>query len=201
MKLLLADDHDLVRDSVAAYLKGAGIEDVVTAASLEATVTLLREQGGFDLVLLDYQMPGMNGLKGLEQILREFPDTPTAIISGTASPDVARRAIDSGAAGFVPKSMPAKSIAGAVHIMVSGTVFAPFEFMQQKDAMTDTGLTPRETQVLRGLCEGKTNKEIAIDLNLSEVTIKLHVRTLCRKLDARNRTHAAMLARERGWFE
>lgn len=201
MKLLLADDHDLVRDSVAAYLRNEGFEDVITSASVDQTIEILQADSAFDLILLDYQMPGMNGLKGLEQLLSDYPGVPIAIISGAASAEVARRAIECGAVGFVPKSLPAKSIAGAVHIMVSGTVFAPFEFMSQKEVKPETGLTSRETEVLRGLCEGKANKEIALDLGLSEVTIKLHVRTLGRKLEARNRTHAAMIAREMGWFD
>ena len=80
---------------------------------------------------------------------------------------------------------------------VAGEVFVPFGFMQQTDEKTVGNLTERETQVLRGLCEGKSNKEIARDLDLQEVTIKLHVKTLCRKLDAKNRTQAAMIAKER----
>ena len=87
---------------------------------------------------------------------------------------------------------------GAIRLMAAGETFFPFNLMQQAEARTVGNLTERETEVLRGLGEGKSNKEIARDLDLQEVTIKLHVKTLCRKLDARNRTQAAMLARDKG---
>ena len=85
--------------------------------------------------------------------------------------------------------------------MAAGAVYAPLEFMQQPTTLTGDGhLTRREGDVLRGICEGKSNKEIARDLDLQEVTIKLHVKTLSRKLEAKNRTHAAMIARDRGYI-
>ena len=85
----------------------------------------------------------------------------------------------------------------AIRFMAAGETFVPYSFMQEAEAKTVANLTERETEVLRGLCEGKSNKEIARDLDLQEVTIKLHVKTLCRKLDAKNRTQAAMIARDR----
>lgn len=200
MKLLIADDHDLVRDAIAALLRNGGCEEVVTAGNFDDAFKMVREQGDIDLVLLDYDMPGMHGLKGLADMRRNYPALPVAIISGMAKPSVAREAIDHGAIGFVPKTLPAKSIIGAVTLMASGAVFAPFEFIKQEATPEIGGLTQREIAVLRGICEGKTNKEIARELDLQEVTVKLHVRTLCRKIDARNRTQAAMIAREHEWF-
>ena len=102
-----------------------------------------------------------------------------------------------GASGFVPKTLGAKSMMSAIRLMLAGEIFVPFDFMRQADQKTVANLTERETQVLDGLCAGKSNKEIARDLDLQEVTIKLHVKTLCRKLDAKNRTQAAMIAKER----
>jgi DNA-binding NarL/FixJ family response regulator len=139
----------------------------------------------------------MDGLQGLERMKVANGDKPVAILSGTASPQIAKDAIAAGAAGFVPKTLGAKSMVSAIRFMAAGETFVPYEFMQQVDAKTVANLTERETEVLRGLCEGKSNKEIARDLDLQEVTIKLHVKTLCRKLDAKNRTQAAMIARDR----
>ncbi len=197
MRILLADDHDLVRETIALFLQSEGIADVVTAKSVDEAVTAADATGSFDLVLLDYNMPGMDGLAGLTRMIAANDGRPVALLSGNATPAIANEAIASGAAGFVPKTLGSKSIVSAIRFMAAGEVFVPFGFMQQTEPKTVADLTERETEVLRGLCEGKSNKEIARDLDLQEVTIKLHVKTLCRKLDAKNRTQAAMIARDR----
>ncbi|MBT8425625.1 MAG: response regulator transcription factor [Boseongicola sp.] len=196
MRLLIADDHDMVRDTIAMFLESEGVTEIGTAATLGEAIDKVRESGAYDLVLLDYNMPGMNGLTGLAQMKQANDDRPVAILSGSASPNVARDAIDQGAAGFLPKTLGARSMVSAIRFMAAGETFVPLDFMQESDKKTVGNLTQRETEVLRGLCEGKSNKEIARDLDLQEVTIKLHVKTLCRKLDARNRTQAAMIARD-----
>lgn len=197
MRVLLADDHDLVRDTLALFMTSENLAEVVTACTLDEAVEAADATGSFDLVLLDYNMPGMNGLQGLARMIDANDGRPVAILSGTADATVAAEAINAGAAGFVPKTLGAKSMLSAVKFMAAGEVFVPFGFMQDGAPKTVGNLTERETQVLGGLVEGKSNKEIARDLDLQEVTIKLHVRTLCKKLDARNRTHAAMIARDR----
>ena len=198
MRLLVADDHDLVRETISLFLEAEGISDIVSVDSLEAALKAISESGTFDLVLLDYNMPGMDGLTGLHRALEANKNRPVAILSGTASSQVANEAIAAGAAGFIPKTLGSKSMLSAIRFMAAGEVFLPFSFMQQAEKKTVGNLTERETEVLRGLVEGKSNKEIARDLDLQEVTIKLHVKTLCRKLDAKNRTQAAMIARDRG---
>ena len=99
-----------------------------------------------------------------------------------------------GAHGFLPKTLAPAELVDAVDILMSGEIYLP------EDALSDMthGLTPREVEVVRGIAGGKSNKEIARDLGVQEVTVKLHVKTLSRKLGARNRTHAAMLARDLG---
>jgi two-component system, NarL family, nitrate/nitrite response regulator NarL len=195
MRVLIADDHDLVREAIAAFLKSEGVIEVVTVPTLDDAIRATDEGGNFDLVLLDYNMPGMNGLDGLTRMIAANDRRPVALLSGNASRAVAEQAIRAGAAGFVPKTMSSRSMVTAVKFMAAGEIYAPFNFMQQADTAAGN-LSQRETDVLRGLCEGKSNKEIARDLDLQEVTIKLHVKTLSRKLSAKNRTHAAMLARE-----
>jgi len=198
MRILVADDHDLVRETIASFLNGSdGITAVETAATLDAALDIVAGEYVFDLVLLDYNMPGMKGLTGLKRMKEAVGTVPVAILSGTASPSIAQAAIEAGAMGFVPKTLGSKSMVSAVKFMAMGEVYAPFEFMQQTRENTVGNLTERETAVLQGVCEGKSNKEIARDLDLQEVTIKLHVKTLSRKLEARNRTHAAMIAKER----
>lgn len=203
MKILIADDHDLVRDTIAAYIQSDPENTVATGSNLQEALDHIDEDGPFDLVLLDFEMPGMNGLAGLAKALEANERKPVGIISGTAPVSVAEAALEAGAAGFLPKTMAAKSLLNAVRFMAAGETFAPVSFMAQRTEEThefDTLLSPREKEVLKGLSDGKANKEIARDLDLREVTVKLHVKTLSKKLNARNRTHAAMIAKEAGYL-
>ncbi len=125
-------------------------------------------------------------------------------MSGIAPAGVGPRALNLGAAGFLPKTMPARSLINAIRFMAAGEQFLPIEqgrssFRNEESTPFDDRLTPRERQVLKSLCMGLSNKEIGRDLELSEPTVKLHVKMVCRKLEARNRTHAAMLAKEAGF--
>jgi len=205
MKILIADDHDLVRDMLSALLAQEPGIAVVTAGNFdEASQRMLRE-GPFDVVLLDYSMPGMNGLEGLRKARELNLGSPVALLSGTAPRAVAEEALASGAAGFLPKTMPAKSLVHAVRFMAAGEQYAPVQLMTEKPnepvahPLKDK-LTKREFEVLQGLVDGLSNKEIGRRLDLQEVTVKLHVKTLCRKLEARNRTSAAMIAKNAGLF-
>lgn len=204
MKILIADDHDLVRDTLAAFLSGDGDMEVETVENLDLACDRIESAGGFDLVLLDYTMPGMHGLDGLRRAIDLNHGKPVAIMSGTAPRTIAQDALDNGAVGFLPKTLPAKSLVNAIRFMAAGETYVPVKFMTSEDVEEVNPiaekLSPREMQVLGGLCRGLANKEIARELDLQEVTIKLHVKTLCNKLDAKNRTHAAMIGKEAGLF-
>jgi DNA-binding NarL/FixJ family response regulator len=197
MRILIADDHGLVRETIAAFLQAEGNAEVDTAGSLPEALEQVAANGAYDLVLLDYNMPGMNGLEGLAEMRKASGERPVAILSGTTTKALAEEAIAAGAAGFVPKTLASKSIITAARFMAEGEIYAPFGFMQQKADTASDLLTGRELEVLQGICRGQSNKEIARDYNLHEATVKLHAKTLCRKLGARNRTHAAMIARDR----
>jgi two-component system nitrate/nitrite response regulator NarL len=204
MKILIADDHDLVRDMLSAFLsKETGVV-VSTAANFDEASRIISREGPFDVVLLDYSMPGMKGLASLHEAKELNLNNPVALLSGTATRSIAEQALSSGAAGFLPKTLSAKTFAHAVRFMAAGEQYAPVQFMTEKEPekthpLKDI-LTKRELEVLKGLVEGQSNKEIARNLDLQEVTVKLHVKTLCRKIAARNRTSAAMIAKDAGLF-
>ncbi len=201
--ILIADDHDLVRDTIAAYLGKSEGFVIETASSLDDALEKLAGITPFDLCVLDYNMPGMDGLSGLEIAASAYPAVKFALMSGVATPEVAQQAMGSGALGFFPKSLAADTMVNAVQFVLSGERYFPFglavEAANASKTLEYRGLTERERQTLGGLCKGKTNKEIARDLDLQEVTIKLHVKNILAKLGAKNRTQAAILAREEGF--
>ena len=203
LRILIADDHDMVRETLAMFLGADGTVQTTAAHDLPEALAKMRSEGPFDLVLLDYSMPGMKGLDGLRTAIAAHGGNPVGLISGTASRLIADQALEMGAAGFLPKTMSAKSLVNAVRFMAAGEIYAPVGFMSGKEDPEETDfekvLSDRERQVLRGLMHAQSNKEIARDLDLQEVTIKLHVKTLCQKLDAKNRTDAAMIARDAGF--
>jgi DNA-binding NarL/FixJ family response regulator len=203
IRLLIADDHDLVRETLGAFLETAGGFELTLVEDLDAALSRIEAEDAFDLVLLDYGMPGMNGLQGLERALAANGGRPVALMSGVAPKQTAQAALDAGAIGFMPKTMAANSLVNAIRFMGMGEKYIPVDFMNAVEE-TDSPhplaekLTRREMEVLEGLTRGLANKEIARELDLQEVTVKLHVKTLCRKLEAKNRTHAAMIAKEAG---
>ena len=193
-QILVADDHNLVRETVAAYLEAEGFENVGLASNVAEALALTRDVGPFDLILADYDMPGMAGLGGLAQLIAANQGRPVALFSGAFSAELASAAIEMGAAGLVPKTLGSRNLVAAVKAMIGGEVFSPVPKLSKSG---DGSLSGRELDVLRGICAGKSNKEIARDYGLQEVTVKLHVKTMSRKLEAKNRTHAAMIARDR----
>ncbi|MEO9652986.1 MAG: response regulator transcription factor [Roseobacter sp.] len=204
MRVLIADDHDLLRDMLVMFLGSQGEIETSTAANVDQACTRISEDDPYDLVLLDLNMPGMNGLEGLSRVMAHEGGQRVALISGEATREIAEKALEAGAAGFVPKTLPAKSMINAVRFMAMGEQYAPIDFMTAaEEAPTNPlaeKLSQRELQVLKGLTEGKSNKEIARDLDLQEPTVKLHVKTLYRKVGAANRTQAALIAREAGLY-
>lgn len=165
MRILLADHHDLVRDTIAAYLTATGDMTVQQASSFDEARDMLGQEAPFDLVLLDYDMPGMRGLDTLKEALDLNQTKPVALISGMADKTIAEQAMEMGGAGFLPKSMPAASLVNAIKFMAMGEKYAPIDFMTaetpEETNPLRAKLTDREYDVLNGLCRGLANKEIA----------------------------------------
>lgn len=202
--ILIADDHDLVRDTIAAYLETVEGFKVLTAPNLDDALELMGGMDSIDLLILDYNMPGMNGLDGLEVAQKAFPASKVVIMSGVANRDVANNAMSRGANGFIPKSLTAATLVNAIKFVLSGEQYFPFNFGADEPASKAgsnfENLSTREMQTLEQLCIGLSNKEIARNLGIQEVTVKLHVKNLLAKMGVSNRTQAALLAKERHLF-
>lgn len=199
--ILIADDHDLVRDTIAAYLETVDDFNVFTAHDLASALEVMRGLDTIDLLILDYNMPGMNGLKGLERAYTSYPATKVALMSGVANRDVANNAMALNARGFIPKSLSAVSFINAIKFILSGERYLPFDLASSAPAGKNhddfTNVSAREMQTLEQLCIGLSNKEIARNLDIQEVTVKLHVKNIFSKLGVSNRTQAALFAKER----
>lgn len=196
IRLLIVDDHELVRDLVAAHLRAQGDFTVETVATLEAAQNLIGREGVFDLILLDYALPDSRGLADSAVLIARNDGRPVVLFSGLARPDTVNEALAQGFAGFIPKSTPARALADAIHRILDGEVWMPEDCEDLPLPPRLSSLTPREMEVLRDIRIGLMNKEIAGRMGLSEVTVKMHVRSICAKLKARNRTQAAMIAAE-----
>jgi two-component system nitrate/nitrite response regulator NarL len=206
MRVLLADDHNLVRDALKNYIERLDPSvEILTAESLDDALVVAERSHPIDLVILDLKMPGMYGLDGLKEMRTRLPDLPVVIMSGGASQDDVRDALDLGARGFLPKTLSGPALVSAMRLILAGERFVPLDAFSAPAPDTATplpvndataSLTQREREVLDYLKDGLSNKEIARALDLQEVTIKLHIRGICRKLGAKNRTQAALRAQE-----
>lgn len=203
MKILLADDHDLVRDALYRLLKQDDPSlDIAMARDLKEVISACRSGGQFDVILLDFRMPGMRGLNGVQKAIEAAQNTSIILMSGNASRHDVLSALEMGVKGFVPKTMSGKALLNALLLVAAGETYLPANLMMKPTDDLETGmgpaLTEREKQVLVELRQGNSNKEIGRNLNIAETTVKLHVRALSEKLSARNRTDIVMRAIDLG---
>ena len=199
LKLLLADDHNLLVEAVSNMLNAMPEYEAITTDTLNGVLALLNEHGDFDIVLLDLKMPGMVGLESVQKVVKSAGDGKVVLFTGMVDRHFLNSALELGCKGLIPKTMPLKSLDSVIQLIMSGQVFVPMDSASvgADSSGKDHDLSDKELYVLRLAADGLTNKEIARGMDASEVTVKMHMRSICKKLGARNRAHAAMISRER----
>jgi two-component system nitrate/nitrite response regulator NarL len=209
MKLLVVDDHAILRHGLVALLQqfeqGA---EVLQASETAEGLRLLEANPDLDVVFLDLNMPEQGGMDAIPVFVKRCPQLPVIVLSSSEDPNDVRLALKSGACGYVPKSASPKNILSALRLVLSGEIYVPPLMLdpspapigEGRRAALDAGerLTERQTEVLRQLCRGLTNKEISRALDLSEKTTKSHITAIFKVLGVVNRTQAADAARRAG---
>lgn len=201
MKVLIADDHALLAQAVAHALREDAGFDVAVTTSRQGAVDEL-EQSRYDVVLLDLRMPGMHGLSSVAEVVKRAGEGQVVLFTGQLDRQFLDDSIKLGLSGYIPKTMPLKSLESALKLIRSGQTFIP-----HVDIPVEPGpnampvkrepVSDREIHVLRLAADGDTNKEIARALAITETQVKMIMRNICTKLGARNRAHACIIARER----
>jgi two-component system, NarL family, nitrate/nitrite response regulator NarL len=215
LKVLVIDDHPLVQEGVSAALESLA-DDVTVMAARDAEQGLAAAAANpdLDLVLLDLALPGMSGFNLIGKLHERLPSLPVVVLSALEEPENVRHAINAGAMGFVPKSAATKVLIEVLQQVLEGNVTVPLALQSSGPAIShalpgagDNSNTPepdvalltlRQLEVLSRVCQGKTNKQIATELGLSEKTVKAHVTAIFKVLGVVNRTQAVLVARRVG---
>ena len=206
--LLIADDHPLFRAALRqAAMEAVTDADIREAGSLDAVLAALEADAGIDLVLLDLHMPGNHGLAGLAAIRAQYPGVAVVVVSANDDPRVVRRALDHGAAGYLPKSAGLDELRDAIRAVLAceqwlpGSLRAAVARMQSDSSDADlaarlASLSPQQFRVLTLVAQGLLNKQIADRLDVQERTVKAHLSAIFERLHVRNRTQASVVLRE-----
>ncbi|MEP2639482.1 response regulator transcription factor [Roseobacter sp.] len=199
---LVVDDHPLFCDALELTLKSiVDYRTVKTANSLESALALLHENNAPGLVILDLNLPDVDGLDGLIRLKRQVAKTPVVIVSSMTDNSIISAAIVAGAAGFVPKHSPRSVFKDALEHIERNEIYKPSGYVEGRaqSGHDDTvsrlsSLTNQQARILELICEGKLNKQIAFDLTIAETTVKAHVTAIMRKLGVQSRTQAVLVA-------
>lgn len=206
MKILIADDHALFRDGLALRLEEIAPDAVIAQASSYAQVfKILKTEPDTDVLILDIEMPDLPWLESLRQIRQAAPKTKIIVISASEDSRTVRTVLATGVKGYIPKRSEIKVINNALKLIIEGGSYVPPNLLENASQNTISGrnigiktLTNRQSQVLDLIAQGKSNKQIAYDMGVSESTVKLHINALLRSLHVSNRTQAVVTAQKIG---
>lgn len=199
---LIVDDHPLFCDALSMTLKAMlHVSDIQTAASMAEAEEVL-QHATFDVILLDLNLPDVNGLNGLTQLLKTARETPILVVSSMAEPRIIALVLRAGAAGFVPKHSQPQVFGEALEAVAQGQVYGAEQagdLLDAQDEETDalqrlSALTIQQARILSLVCEGRLNKQIAYELSIAESTVKTHMTAILHKLGAQSRTQAVLIA-------
>ena len=206
VKLLIIDDHPLFRDGLAALLRQASMENLVTQASSAEDALNLADEQVFDAVFMDLVMPGLCGEPAVREFARRHPDLPVIVLSSSENASDVRRVLNAGASGYIPKSATAQTVVSALRLVLSGNIYVPPLLLGTTASASDrhapdgprsvSQLTDRQVDVLRYLKDGLSNKEISAQLGIAEKTVKVHIAAIFKTLNVVNRTQAAKFLHE-----
>lgn len=202
--ILIVDDHPLFVEALELVIQNAFSDATVAkAVSIETARTVLDEESGFDLVLLDLSMPDTRGLEGVIELRTRYPKVPIVVVSALEDARIIHEVLQCGVAGFISKSTRGGDLARALQDVLDGAVVVPKDYQPPSSAGgTDASelanriatLTPQQVRVLHMLRQGLLNKQIAYDLGVGETTVKAHVSEILRKLKVASRTQAVIEA-------
>jgi DNA-binding NarL/FixJ family response regulator len=202
-RFLIVDDHPLFREALHSAVEMAypGV-DIIHATDLKNAIELIAEEKDLDLVLLDLNIPDVQGFEGLLRIRGLYPRLPVVVVSGHEESRVIAETLSHGAAGFIPKSSRRAELTRAIQLVMEGNIYVPEQYAPEAEEPEDarrrqmitrlSTLTPQQMRVLQMLREGLLNKQIAHELQVGETTIKAHVSEILRKLSVYSRTQAVI---------
>ncbi|GIL39712.1 response regulator [Roseiterribacter gracilis] len=199
IRVLTVDDHPLLREGIAAVIEGQSDMKLVGEATNGVEAIDQFRQHRPDVTLMDLRMPDMNGIEAITAIRKEYPAARIIVLTTYAGDVQALGALKAGASAYLLKSMLRKELLDTIRTVHAGRRHIPAEIASEiAEHATDDALTAREIEVLRRVGAGNSNKQIAALLSISEGTVKAHMKSILPKLDARDRTHAVMIAVKRG---
>ncbi len=199
VRVMLVEDHPIMRIGIAALMSTrADLESVAQAGSGEEAV-LLHEKHQPDVTLMDLRLPGMSGVETILAIRRKSPKARFIVLTTYEGDEDIHQAVQAGASGYVIKGMPHDTLMNAILKVHAGGLFFPSMVRRTLAARTpNTDLSVREREVLLRIAQGKSNKEIASELGIAEITVKCRVSTILQKLSVNDRTQAVVTALQRG---